>query len=251
MTGAERDILPDGQLARPPDQSAPLAAAGMTPLTLIQVALEKGIDPEQLGRLMDLQERWERNRAAEAFGAAITRFQAECPPVTKRRTVGGDAGSKITYRYASYDDVMRAAAPVLTACGLAVSFSTKQQERMVEITCRIRVGIHHEDHTVTVPVPDMRVNDTQKFGAAISYGKRFALCAALNIVVTDEDNDAQALIDTLLPAQVGELERLIKERGADLKRFLAWANVESLGQMLRKDFANAAHMLRQKKAVTK
>jgi hypothetical protein len=36
----------------------------------------------------------------------------------------------------------------------------------------------------------MRVNETQKFGAALSYAKRYALQGALNIVVTDEDTDA-------------------------------------------------------------
>lgn len=163
----------------------------MSPLTLLHTALEKGVDPDRLGKLMDLAERWEENRASKAFADAITKFQKLCPPIHKSQMAGKSDG-RMQYKFASYDDVMYVAGPILADCGIAISFTTDPSEHGLKATCRVRVGTHYEDHTLTVPIPDMRVNGTQQFGAALTYAKRYVLCAALNIVVTNEDDDASS-----------------------------------------------------------
>ena len=219
------------------------APASANPMAIIEAAINRGIDPDQLGKLLDLQERYERNRAAEAFGAAIARFQRDCPPITKSRKV--DAGP-MRYRFASYDDVMKHAGPLLAECGIAVSFSTETTDRGLRATCRVRVGIHAEDYTLEVPIPDMRVNDTQKYGAALSYVKRYALCAALNIVVTDEDNDATGLGKLVSAEQIAEIKRLVEKTDTDHGRFLKWAGVASLDAMTVPKYHEAVAYLERK-----
>jgi hypothetical protein len=215
------------------------------PMALIQAAIERGIDPDQLGKLMDLQERHERNRAAEAFGSAIAEFQRRCPRIHKGRKV--DAGP-LRYQYASFDDVMAEAGPHLSACGIALSFSTEANDRGIRVTVRVRVGIHAEDSTLDVPVPDMKVNSTQRYGAALSYAKRYALCAALNIVVTDDvDDDANSCFDPITEQQEVELIELIEAKGADKPRFLKWMGVEKLSDIAASDFDKAITALRSKK----
>ena len=225
-----------------PTNGAPLPAAD-NPLSIITIAMQHGAPPEQLGQLLDLQERWERHRAAEAFGAAIASFQRECPPITKARKV--NAGP-LNYRFASYDDVMRVAGPLLASHGIAVSFTTESTERGMRAVCRVRVGIHSEDYALEIPVPDMRVNDTQKYGAALSYVKRYALCAALNIVVTDEDNDAIPLQRGITHEQGEKLKRLIQQTDTDPAKFLKWAGCESLAEMPANKFGDAVAFLERK-----
>lgn len=226
-------------------------STGVTnPLVLIQAAIERNIEPAQLEKLMDLEERWVRNRAAEAFGNAVSQFQSLCPIVHKRRQACFDG--KPAYVFASFDDVMRAAGPILADCGLAVTFSTEDVPTGIKVTCRVRHGIHSEATMLHVPIPAMKVNDTQKFGAALAYAKRYALCAALNIVVSDEDDDAvTAGLDTITLDDVGTINDLIAEKGVSLDRFLAWAKVPSLDQLPKDQLPKALDMLRRKKAGVK
>lgn len=219
-----------------------LAVRPADPMAIIQAALERGVDHDQLGKLLDLQERHERHRAAETFGDAVADFQRRCPPVHKGRKV-----ASMGYVFASYDDVMAVAGPHLAACGIAVSFSTETTDRGVKVTVRVRVGIHAEDSTLEIPIPDMKVNSTQRYGAALSYAKRYALCAALNIVVTDEDDDAQLCNEVVTAEQVAALQAIIDAKQVDPVKFLAWIGAESLADIPASAYEKALAALRRKK----
>lgn len=190
-------------------------------LALIDKAIEKGVNPEHLAKFLDLQERWDQAEAKKAYAEAVMRFQAECPPIYKRRTA--DTG-KYKYQYAGYEDVWEVAGPVMERCRLAVAFSTEMiPPGAIKITCNVRHGTHVEPHTLTVPVPSqMVVNDTQKFGAALSYAKRYVFCAAMNVVVTGEDSDAKGLLDTIDAEEKAQIEKLIEEKGVNLAAFMDW-----------------------------
>jgi hypothetical protein len=227
----------------------PLVPASSDPMAIIALAVQHGAEPAQLRELLELQREYAKDRAAERFGEALTQFQRRCRFVEKVReaTIYSDKGN-YKYNFASFDDVMRVAAPALDECSLAVSFSTEAIDKGIRCTCRIRHGIHFEDHTIDVPVPQMKVNDTQKYGAALSYAKRYALCAALNIVVTDDiDNDAATLIDPISQEQEIQLRELIEAKGADLPKFLAWMGVEKLSDIAVVDFQKAVTALRNKR----
>lgn len=220
------------------------------PMAIIQVALQNGAEPAQLEKLMELQERWERNRAAEAFSGAMTDFQRQCKFVGKVRDakIVSKNGGSYGYKFASFDDVMRVAAPVLDDCRLAVSFRTEAIEKGIRVTCRLRHGIHFEDHTLDVPIPAMNVNDTQRYGAALSYAKRYALCAALNIVCTDDtDDDGASCIDPITMEQEIEIAELIEAKGADKAKFLKWMGVEKITDIPANNFTKAVTALRSKK----
>ena len=232
-------VAPDG----PPD-----------PLMLIARALDKGMDVSQLKELFDLQERHERNQAAKEYSTAVAEFQARCPRISKRRTARVDSrregGRGYEYQFASYDDVMSQAGPVLAEVGLAVTFTNpKRYEKGIQLRCRIRKGVHYEDHELEIPVPQLASNDTQAYGAALSYAKRYLLCAALNIVVTDEDDDAAALLERASPEHVQEMQRLIAEKGVNLRRFLDWAGkggqIDRIEEVAARDVPAALDYLRR------
>lgn len=213
-----------------------------TTLTLLQTAVARGMQPDQLEKLMDLHERDQQRQAKDAFCRALTEFQAECPLIVKDRKAD-------RFKFASYDDVMKAVGPVLARHRLAVSFGTEVSGAALKIVCTVRHGTHADQTSHVVPLPaEMRVNDTQKFGAALSYAKRYALCAALNIVVTDEDSDAVAL-DYITSDQVAEIEELVREKGANLNRFLEFAGAESIDKIHGARFNEVIDALRRKPAV--
>lgn len=217
-------------------------------LPVIQRAIENGIDPAKLEKMLDLHDRWTQARAKERFAEALAAFQRDMPQVKKRRTT---KGGKFNFQYASLDDVMKAAQPLLAAHGISIRFDSERTGAdavaVINVSLTITVGSHSEVSRFGCPIPrDLNASEPQKWGAALSYAKRYALCAALNIVVTDEDDDAAGVVDTITATQMIELESLIQQTGTNLTRFLEWAECESLDRMARSRFDKALAFLKQK-----
>ncbi len=162
----------------------PLPVATPNPLMILDRAIEKGIDADQLEKLMVLQERWEANQARKAFDSAMADFQADCPIIPKTKQAD-------RYTYAPLDTVLTTIRPHLKSAGLSVRFSTKTDGPVITAICTVshRDG-HNEVSYFAAPVDDkMRVNDTQKMGSANTYAKRYALMNALNLAAGNEDDD--------------------------------------------------------------
>jgi hypothetical protein len=233
---------PSGMETQLVEHQAP--APELTPLLLIDRALERGLDP---GQLYELAQKWEQDRAASAFATALATFQARCPQITKRRQM--DLGGGKGPLYASIDDIMREVKPLLAECGLSVTFSASITEGgHLTAKCLVHHGRHVEESEITLPVPSsMRVNDTQKMGAALSYAKRYALCAALNIVVTDEDQDGGGLCETINEEQIATLREWIADTESSEVGFLKYMGVTSLANIAASDFEKAFSALKRKK----
>jgi hypothetical protein len=227
-----------------PTEMQTLDAQPTNPLAILAMAVERGADPDQLDKLLALQERFEKNEAAKAFSDALATFQAKCPPIVKEREAGQ---GNFKYAYAAYEDDWKVAGPLLTEVGITVSFSTEPHEKGIIGTIFLRKGIHVESRTMYVPLPGMRVNDTQQYGAAVKYVKRYLLEAALNIVTQHEaDDDAQGCYERITEEQCVKLQEWITEKGVNLPRFLAWAEVSELKEMPADKYPQAIEYLKRK-----
>jgi len=230
--------------------SSIVPAAGPDPLSILDKAITSGVGSADLTRLYELVERHRAAQAAEAFARAVTSFQAECPVVKKSRRAEIRGKTEYGYSFASFDDVMAAAAPILARHGIVVTFSFPPAEGpMIRVICRVRVGTHVEETEMTVPVPVMSVNDTQRLGAAVSYAKRYALCAALNIVVSDEDDDAERLVTLASEADIRLIRELIQSKRVDLAKFLTFAGVPDLDSITAAQAPALIQTLRRKPVV--
>jgi len=205
-------------------------AAPPTPMALMQHAIDKGASPESLQQLYALHKQVQADESAITFAERLAAFQSDCPPIHKGRTVNMGGGG---YSFAGFDDIMRKIQPILSRHGLTPSFSADlADEGRMTIVCSIRCGIHEHKSSVTLPMPaGVKVNDTQKAGMAMSYGKRYALCMALNIVVTDEDNDAGGMAEAITENQAIQLMDMVESCGADLPRFLKFAGADSIADI--------------------
>jgi hypothetical protein len=183
-------------------------------MALIRTAIERGVDPDKMTALYNLAERWEKNEAAKKFAEALTRFQAKMPPIVKEREVhkAENKGGGKMYNFAPYEDVMKIAKPILEECEIVTTFTTKPGENnLTAVTCRVRVGTHFEETTITLGMPGiLNANPSQQAGGALSYGKRYALCAALNIVITGEDKDGADQFEGISDAQSEELNTMLE-----------------------------------------
>jgi len=83
----------------------------------------------------------------------------------------------------------------------------------INITCILS---HREGHReeVTLPLPldtGGAKSNVQAAGSTISYGKRYTLCAILNLSTRGEDDDAQSTEARLTPFQSNQILKILHD----------------------------------------
>ena len=182
-------------MANPANTVVPFQAPGaLDASALLSKAVEAQLPVESMQRLLEMRAELRAEQAAGAFAAALAQFQADLPPIEKRQTakIVSQRGT-FTYRYADLGDIQRAIGAKLAACGLSVTFDTEEHDNTLDVVCRVHhIQGHSQSARFPVPVDrGTRMNAAQQVGAALTYGRRYALTAALGIVTADEDTDAQ------------------------------------------------------------
>jgi len=250
--------MTDGEILAP----AELLAPDPDSLRFLEKALQNGAGKESLKDLMDFLERLQRNRAAVKFAEAITKFQELCPPVEKCNPVyGKDKTQGPHYYFAGFDDIMDVAAGPLHECGIVVTFTTKNEGPLMTTTCRVRVGTHTEESSITLSLPQIpNANDSQRAGGAQKYGMRYAMVAALNIRVRGEDNDAQEqfaglkedetlFINNTFQSLLDGYSESAREKW--LKKWFGWVGCTDLNDFPAKKFPDAKKDLETRLAAKK
>jgi len=161
-----------------------------TPTDLISQAIDKGLDVESLGKLMDLQERWQANQAKKLFFEAFTNFQCKCPDIRKTKKV--EFGNTL-YSYAPLADITRQIAKELEDNKLSYRWEIKDDEKSISVTCLVSHIEGHTERTTMSANPDTSgsKNPIQARGSAIEYMKRYTLIGALGISTADSDIDGR------------------------------------------------------------
>ncbi len=90
-------------------------------------------------------------------------------------------------------------------------------------------------------------SEAQADGGSMTYAKRFALCAALNIVI-EQDTDGADPNETITPEQAEELRQRALACKADLAKFVKFLGVSGFDEIRAKDYGKADKALRMKKA---
>jgi hypothetical protein len=96
-------------------------------------------------------------------------------------------------------------------------------------------------------------NSVQAIGSSVSYGKRYTMCALLNITTKNEDDDG-ATADTsgwISDAQSRELDALIRETSSDLAKYLKHMGVDALYKIPAAQFTEAKQALLAKRSSQK
>lgn len=232
------------------EETKALATTEPHPLAMLQSMIDRGADPEALGKMMDLARQFRADQESEHFGNMLAEFQRRCLPI-----VEGDKADR--FKFASFERIMQSIGGLLADCNLSIQWSNGDfvDGGRYRVEGFIRCGIHKEPIGCTVPIPDqLRVQETQKCGAAMSYAKRYALILGLNLPIVTETADApppaavQQHMDTITMDQVTIIEELIVETKSDRKKFLEFAGVKALHEMSKAKYAECKSLLESKRS---
>lgn len=189
------------QQERQPQQQTALAVSG-SPADLMLRAMSQGANLEQVEKMMDLQERWERREAEKAFREDFAAFRGENVIIPKTKHV--DRGRGGSFNQAEYDQVCGRLSPALSRHGFGFRHDQRFGVRRVMaegvendvgwvwVTCHLE---HRKGHTERLelegPPGDLSVNTpTQNMQTTASYLKRQSLLAITGTATGGEDDEA-------------------------------------------------------------
>ena len=184
------------------------AVVEVTPMSMLAVAVQKGMDPDIIGRLLALQKEWEANQGRKAFDAAMADAKADIPVIFKNRTVDfTSAKGRTNYRYEDLGEIARTIDPILSKHGLSYRFrTTSTLNEPVTVTCIVahRAG-HSEENTLCAGRDDSgNKNSIQAIGSTLTYLQRMTLKAALGLAASVDDDGRASEAPKIEPDAEGQ-----------------------------------------------
>jgi hypothetical protein len=129
----------------------------------------------------------------QKISQALVKFQSQLKPVSKE-----SENPFFKSSYADLSTILQSVMPILSANGLAVVQPMKVQEGVTILATNI---IHESGEMLTSEMILPSHADPQKYGALITYYKRYQLQAMLGIN-TEEDDDGNSVSNSYKPSPV-------------------------------------------------
>jgi len=221
--------------------------------SVIEVAIANPeVDVEKINALITANERVLDRQAEIDYNKSMAALRRELAQVT---IVKNKQNGQTSSRYADLEAIKKAVDPLLAKHGFFERYENDYPEKdLIGTTCEIvhesghskrnRVQIHFDNAGIKGSI-----NKTKPHAAASSmtYGERLALCKALGIKTSDDDDGNQFIDYELDDDQLASLQSLIDETDADIAQFCEFMGVAAIKQIKQKNYLKAANMLRAKK----
>lgn len=175
-----------------------------SPSELLRIAIESKADLQQLEKLMDLQERYNKQQAQKKYFLAKSKFQGECPELKKTKKVNFDlkTGGKVRYNYTPLGEIISKTKKPLQVNGLSYRWELEEKDNKIFCTCILTHCEGHSEKTTMSAHADSsgNKNEIQQKGSTITYLERYTLTSILGIGSADEDNDGNTSGEAKRPA---------------------------------------------------
>ncbi len=214
----------------------------VTPMQMLQIAVQQGADLDKLQKLMDLQERWEKNEAKKAYIAAMSKFRSKCPTITKTRKAH-------TSMYAGLSNTLDTVNTLLAECGLSHSWVTQQADNFITVQCCVTHIQGHSECTALTAGPDKTgsKNDIQAVGSTVTYLERYTLFAILGMASAEMDDDGGGATEYISESQAANLDALLDEVKANKQAFCKYFKIESVQKLPIKALKDAIALAEAKR----
>lgn len=211
---------------KPAKASAPRVVPETSPVAVMEmierVASNPTVNPDNLEKLLSLQERILDRQAKLAFNEAFVVMAPELPAVTKdgrivvrEKTASGRRDGEETQNtpYAKWETISPAIVPILSRHGFSIRHRTESAPDGKIRIVAVLYGHGHEDTSYMDFELDSTgsKNNAQARVSATTYGRRITACALINLVGKGEDDDGKSSGRAIVagePLSPEELQRL-------------------------------------------
>lgn len=183
-----------------PVQTAPAKQEPRNMLAIIaEAAANPAVDVAKMQALLQMQREIVAEEARIAFTEAFVAVQSELPTINKTGKIvvpPKDGKTGHVTPYATFNEINKVTRPILQKHGFALSFSTDAgpDGRLIVRGTLSHIRGFSRETTLALPLETGgSKNNVQGVGSSMSYGKRYAAIALLNLVsdaLEDRDDDA-------------------------------------------------------------
>lgn len=198
-----------------------------------QAVSDPNVDVHKLEALLRMQREIVADDAKAQFNRDFIALQKALPRIKKNGTLEypvdknkPDGAKRKIANFARWEDIDLSIRPLLDDHGFSLSFTTAPRAGdggglIVTAILRHRAG-HMTETPIPIPLDTSGgKNNIQGYGSALSYGKRYAATAALNIITEGEDDDGvRGAKKFLSTEEAAELDGMMRELGLDAEKFL-------------------------------
>ena len=211
----------------------------VTPLLLLDDALQRGAPLEVLTKLLDLQDREENKQARKEFNAAFAKAKKNLPVMIKNRTVGFDSkkpgSTRTSYKHADLAEIVGKVAPILAEQELWHRFETENMpNEPITVTCVVgHANGYQIENTLRAGRDESgNKNAIQAVGSTVTYLSRYTLMSILGLAAaTDDDGVASEAGGPISFEQLTELQRRIDESGIKKERVCKQFEIEEIADL--------------------
>ena len=162
----------------------------VTPMGMLQIAVERGASVEQLERRMALQERYEANEAKKEFVAALAKFKENPPEIIKNIRV---AFGNTKYNHAGLDQASDKIGAALSSVGLSHTWEAQQDGAKIKVTCILTHSRGHSERVSMEGSADTTGSKSanQAIASTVSFFQRYTLLMAVGVAPKNVDDDGR------------------------------------------------------------
>lgn len=166
------------------DDQLPVST-GVTPMQMLEIAVQHGKDLPYLKELMDLEERWRAHQAKRAYTTAMALFKKNMPDVVKdmlNKQYGSD--------YSSLANLVNTTNRVLGEYGLNARWSPDQTDG-IKVTCILEHADGHREEVSMKGPPDTsgQKNPLQQIKSTMTYLEGATFQAITGVVARSASAD--------------------------------------------------------------
>lgn len=221
-------------------------AANPNPAELLAIAVQQGVDIDKLEKLMEMQERWEKNEARKAYHQAVAAFKSVTVIVTKDKI-----NKQYNSHYSSIENMVNTVNKELSPFDLSASW-TFNQDNEIQVTCVLSHKLGHSEKVTLKGPPDTSgsKNTLQQIKSTLTYLKLATYEAVIGIAsslvnVSDDGNSAGE--KAISQEQLENMLALMTEVGANEDQFKKICKVDDLAHLPVSKYAGAMKRLEAKR----
>lgn len=202
---------------------------------IIDASTNTNVDAQKMETMTNLAIKLQDREMIAQFNRDLNAAIMEMPRITKRGRIVIPAKDgrpeREQGRFAKFEDIDFVVRPILNRHNLTIRFDVGHSDAYVTVTPILSHANGYVDRGEAMKLPidtSGAKNNTQGAGSSTSYGKRYAMCAALNIVMEGEDDDGRG--GSLASDPVSDVQHRLVEMGrqaAAEDRYQDWFDAQT------------------------
>lgn len=211
--------------SRPQELATTQNSPAITPMSLMQMAIDREGSIDVIERLAALQMQFTDREDKIAFRNAMTLFKDNMPKIVKGRTVKNKAGEEM-YKVTALEDVADPVMKSLVKLGITYRYKTADlPDGRIRVTCILGLkGTAYEEEGSTLAAPpdvEGGKSPLKAVGSTTSYLEKYTLMASVGMHVYGTDPEAVP-VDGITQGQGGEFVDSIRVAGTPIAVMEAW-----------------------------